>query len=67
MEIIQELLQDGRAGGVAQFFERLVLDLADAFAGHLEDIADLFEGAVVAVIDAKTEADDAFLAGGEGF
>ncbi len=37
---------------MAQFPEGFVLDLADAFAGHLEDVSHLLEGAVVAVVDA---------------
>ena len=53
MEVIQELLQNGSAAGVAQFFECFVFDLADAFAGNLEDIAHLLEGAVISVVDAK--------------
>ena len=38
------------ANGVLQFFNRLRLDLAHAFAGDLEDAADLFEGARLAVL-----------------
>jgi hypothetical protein len=53
MEIIQELLQDGSAAGVAQFFECFVFDLADAFAGNLEDIAHFLKGAMITVVDAK--------------
>ena len=52
---------------MAEFPEGFILDLADAFAGYLEDVPDFLEGAVVAVVDAEAEANDAFLASGEGF
>ena len=40
-------------------------DLADAFAGHLEDAADFFERVGVAVAQAVTQADDFALAEGQ--
>ena len=40
--------------GVAEFPERLGLDLADAFAGHGKVLADFFEGMLAAVLDRKS-------------
>src|SRR5690606_40455786 len=40
-------------------------DLADALAGDLEDLADLFEGVGVSVADAVAELDDLALAVGQ--
>ena len=66
MKIVQKLLQDHRPAGMTQFPQGFVFDLADAFAGHLEDVAHFFEGAVIAVVDTEAETDHAFLTGGEG-
>lgn len=67
MKVVHKLLQDGSAGGVSEFFEGFVFDLADSFTGDLEDVSHFLQGAVIAVVDAKAQADDPFLACGEGF
>ena len=40
---------------MAQFRERLRLDLADAFASHAELLADLFERADLAVVETEAQ------------
>ena len=57
--------------GLAEFFECFVLDLADAFLGDADDLADFFEGhgggwrdGVVAV-DGEASLDDGFFDVGE--
>ncbi len=54
----EEGLQLVRAAGVAQLAQGLGLDLADAFAGHVELLADFFQGLVGAHFDAETHAQD---------
>ena len=50
-----------------QFSERFSLDLADAFAGYGEVLADLFQRVLGACISKpETHLDDFFLAGSEG-
>src|SRR5215475_12162197 len=44
--------------GVLELADGLGLDLADAFARHLEDAADLLKGVGVAVAEAVAELDD---------
>jgi hypothetical protein len=56
---VTELLAAAR---VAQLAERLGLDLADALAGDLEVLADLFEGVVALLADAEAHAQDLLLA-----
>src|SRR5580704_8381380 len=48
-----------------QLADGLGLDLADAFAGHLEDAAHLFQGVGVTVTQAVTQLDNLALAVGE--
>src|SRR6266566_5112691 len=48
---------------VAQFAQRLGLNLANALTRDREHLADFFEGARIAVLKPKTHADDAFFAG----
>jgi hypothetical protein len=50
---------------VAQFAQRLGLNLANALTGDGEDLANFFESALVAVLKTKAHADDAFFAGTE--
>src|SRR5215469_202987 len=50
---------------VAQFAQRLGLNLANALARDGERLADFFEGVRIAVLKAETHADDAFFAGTE--
>ena len=51
---------------MAQFAQRLGLDLADALAGYLKLAAYLLQRALVAVVQAKAQAKHLFLAGGQG-
>src|SRR5690242_17311723 len=46
---LQKVLERLGAGGVAEFAERLRLDLPDALAGDAELLADFFQRAAVAV------------------
>src|SRR5260370_33670742 len=48
---------------VAQFAQRLGLNLANALTREREHLADFFEGARIAGLKPKTHADDAFFAG----
>src|SRR3954470_23534285 len=57
-----ELLRTRR---MAQLAERLRLDLADAFARHVERAADFFERVLRAVADAEAHLEDLLLARGE--
>jgi hypothetical protein len=62
MALLHELDEFLAALGVAELVERLGLDLADAFAGDVEDGADFFEGAgEVAAADAEAQAQDLLL------
>ena len=49
-----------------QLAQRLGFDLADAFAGYREALADLFQGVLAAVLQAEAHLDDFFFARGEG-
>src|SRR5580658_7435562 len=60
---IQEAAQLPRTAGVLQLAQGLGFDLADAFAGDAELLADLFEGVVGVHADAEAHAQHAFLAG----
>src|SRR5215469_2718883 len=48
---------------MAQFAQRLGLNLANALARDGEGLADFFEGVLTAVLKTKAHADDAFFAG----
>src|SRR5215472_2818774 len=50
---------------VAQFAQRLGLNLTNAFAGYGEHLPDFFEGALISVLKPETHADDTFLARAE--
>src|SRR5450432_1403477 len=45
-----------------QFAQRLGFDLANAFAGHVERLADFFQSVLRAIVHAKAHADNFFLA-----
>src|SRR6185437_12257307 len=47
---------------VAQFAQRLSLNLTNAFTRYGEHLADFFEGALIAILKPESHADDAFLA-----
>lgn len=64
---VDKTLEFAGADGMLKFADGLGLDLADAFAGDLEDASDFFEGVGVAVADAVAEFDDFAFAVGEGF
>ncbi len=65
--LFHELDQFFSAAGVAQLVERLGLDLAHAFARHVEDRADLLQRArEVVAADAEAQAQHLLLAVGEG-
>src|SRR5258708_24813862 len=60
---VQEAAQFPRPRGVLQLAQGLGLDLADAFAGDAELLADLFEGVVGVHADAEAHAQHAFFTG----
>src|SRR5207245_11179447 len=62
VEVVAQLLT---ADGVPQLRQGLGLDLADALAGDAELLADLLEGASLAVVEPETHAHDLLLAIGE--
>ena len=49
---------------MAELAQRLGLDLADAFARHVELLSDLFEGALAAVFQAETQESTFFFRAG---
>ncbi len=51
---------------MAELAQGLGFDLADALAGDLEALADLFQRVLGAVFEAEAHLDDALLARGEG-
>ena len=61
--IIQEAPQLPASARVLQFAQRFRFDLADAFAGYGELLADFFERVVGVHADAEAHAEDAFFAG----
>ena len=65
-DAVDEGLQLAAAAGVAQLAQGLGFDLADALAGDLEALADLFEGVLGAVFEAEAHLDDALFARGQG-
>ncbi len=60
--IIQEAAQLTRARGVLQLAEGFGFDLADAFAGYAELLANFFQRVVGVHADTKAHAQDAFFA-----
>src|SRR5580698_661702 len=62
---VDEGLELAAAAGVTELAEGLGFDLADALAGDLEGLADLFEGVFAAVLEAEAHLDDTLLAGSE--
>src|SRR5713226_606329 len=63
LQVVPQLLG---ARGMAQLAQGLDLDLADALAGHAKALADLLQGALVAVDEPKAELEHAALAWDEG-
>ena len=53
---VEEASQLFGAGGVAHLSEGFSFDLADAFTGHVELLADFFQRVVGVHVDAKTHA-----------
>ena len=51
---------------MAQFAQRLGLDLPDPLPGHIEILPHLFEGMIGLLVDAETHLQDLLLAGGQG-
>ena len=62
--VIQETPQLPAPTGVLELAQCLRLDLADAFAGDRELLADFFQGVVGVHADAEAHAQDAFFARG---
>src|SRR5690606_14487960 len=62
---LHEALELLRAARVTELAERLGFDLADALAGHLEVLADLFERVIALFADAEAHAQDLLLARGQ--
>ena len=58
LQLVEEPGQFLAAARLLQLADSLGLDLADALAGHLEDVADFFQRVAVAVAQAVTELDD---------
>ena len=65
-DAVDEGLQLAAAAGVTQLAEGLGFDLADALAGDLEGLADLFERVLGAVFEAEAHLDDALFARRQG-
>src|SRR5438309_9057062 len=63
---IDEGLELAAAAGMTQLAEGLGLYLADALAGDLEALADLFEGVLGAVFEAETHLDHTLFTRGQG-
>src|SRR6185437_11325341 len=63
--IVEEAAEFAAAAGVFEFAQGLGFDLADAFAGDVELLADFFERVVGVHADAEAHAEHAFLARGE--
>src|SRR5258708_23565740 len=62
---IHERAQLARARRMPQFAQRLGFDLADAFAGYGEGLADFFESVLAAVFEAEAHLDYFFFARGQ--
>src|SRR5689334_24611067 len=65
-DLVQVVAEDLRAARVPQLRHGLRLDLPDPLAGDPVDLADLVEGARLAVGQAEPQPDDAGLPLGEG-
>ena len=63
---VQEVLELLAAAGVTELAQRLSFNLADALARDVELLADLFERAGTAVLDAEAQLQDFLLTRGEG-
>ena len=63
---IQEIPQFLAAAGVAELAQGLGFDLADAFTGDVELLADLLQRAGAAILQAEAQAQDLFLTRGQG-
>src|SRR5215469_1695947 len=63
--IFEERADVAGARRVAQFAQRLGLNLTNAFTRYGEHLADFFECALIAVLKPETHADDALLARAE--
>src|SRR6187399_2867086 len=63
--LLEVVLELAAAGRMAELAQRLGLDLADAFAGDVELLADLFEGPGTPVLEAEPELQHAPLATGQ--
>src|SRR5688572_26435082 len=62
LDLVDEAVEGAAADGVLELADGLGLDLADAFTGDREDLADLFQRVGIAVGQAVAEADDLALA-----
>src|SRR6476469_27627 len=60
--LVEEAAQHAAAAGMLQLPQRLGLDLADAFAGHRELLADFFQRVIGVHADAEAHAQYALLA-----
>lgn len=60
------MLEQFASVGGPEFVDGLIFDLANAFAGEAEFIADIFERHGMFYADAEIEFDDIALAVGEG-
>ena len=63
--LVQEVLELLAAAGVTELAQRLGFDLADALARDVELLANLFERAGTAVLDAEAQLQDFLLTRGE--
>src|ERR1700690_4193327 len=59
---VHERPQFSRAGGMTELSQRFGFDLADAFPGHCERLADFLERVLAAVFQPKTHLDDLLFA-----
>ena len=63
--LVEVVAQLAGSGWVAQLAQRLRLDLADAFAGHIELRSHLFQGALTPIFEAEAQTQHALLAQAE--
>src|SRR5712692_1652234 len=66
-ETLHEAFKFFAAAGMAQFAQRLGLNLPDALARHREILADLFERMIRVLPNPEPLAQDPLFAGGQGF
>ena len=66
MIVVEECPKPVAAAGVAQFSQRLRLNLPDPLAGHREVLAYLFERMFRPVLKTEPHLDDLFLARAQG-